>query len=550
MHTTGAGIFSKRGAGRRIHLRATISELESESVRTDNRPSFVGLQLFVENKETLEILQKKLGLLFLKSNTEPQKFVSVPDEIEVDSEKNILKEKEDNHLLESGPIDLQNFSFGSEFIEIDSSNHNDNEFVSLQTTDITPRNVDEYENFHDYSNNNSDTKESSMDDSISEVYSECSEYQPDPSDESDEEEESNNVYIDSTCETVESSTQNFPSPELNLRFSDPITNRNMCDDSQMHVMNSRGRGGDKKWNFCIFCLTKQKKIARHFELRHKDKEQVQQFIHLPKGNTLRRELIGNLRKRGNFLFNTDETINDGELIVSRRPQAVKNRNVRYFKPCSNCKAFFSKNTLRVHFSKCSGKSSLKRRFALLSSKKICSRIHKKASDMVRQNVFPPLRQDEVTRVISYDELFITFANNMTERYKHPRFFEMIRSKLRLLGRFLLKIKALEKGINDFASVYDPKYTDSTIKSICLLAKLDSDTNLYNIPSVASTIGTLLKQVGETLKNELLKTHQDVKRKDVKNFLSLLAQELNIKVNRTVIESQLQVKRRKIQNFRQ
>ncbi|KAL3281857.1 hypothetical protein HHI36_005062 [Cryptolaemus montrouzieri] len=89
-------------------------------------------------------------------------------------------------------------------------------------------------------------KESNMDDSIGEVYSECSKYQPDSSDESNKEEESNNVYSNSTCETVESSTQNFSIPELNLRFSNPIISRNMCDDSQIHVMNSHGRRGDKK----------------------------------------------------------------------------------------------------------------------------------------------------------------------------------------------------------------------------------------------------------------------------------------------------------------
>ncbi|KAL3281856.1 hypothetical protein HHI36_005061 [Cryptolaemus montrouzieri] len=77
---------------------------------------------------------------------------------------------------------------------------------------------------------------------------------------------------------------------------------------------------------------------------------------------------------------------------------------------------------------------------------------------------------------------------------------MLRSKLRLLGRFLLRIKASEKGIHDFASVYAPNYTDSTIKSTCLLAKLDSNTNLYNISSVASTIVTLLEQKTEVPEN--------------------------------------------------
>lgn len=122
------------------------------------------------------------------------------------------------------------------------------------------------------------------------------------------------------------------------------------------VAKSRGRLGDKKANYCAFCHTKQQKIARHLELRHKNEEDVKKFMILPKGSADRKSIIAKIRKKGNFIFNTHDDFNDGELIVARRPRANSVKNAKDFKVCANCKGFYSGITIRKHFLQCTGRS--------------------------------------------------------------------------------------------------------------------------------------------------------------------------------------------------
>lgn len=318
-----------------------------------------------------------------------------------------------------------------------------------------------------------------------------------------------------------------------------------CNEDLMFINKSRGRNGDKKANFCIFCHTKQMKISRHLELKHKNEEEVKKFINLPKGNLERRKLIDVIRKQGNYLFNTDKNFNDGELIVCRRPKNNEQKTAYEYKACGKCKAYFSKNSIRAHFSKCAKISSTKNRVVKIMSNRVMGRIHQKACEVVRKQLFPPLREDEVTRTVRYDELVIVYANKMVEKYRNPRHHEMIRQRIRLIGRFLCTIKKMNNGISDLMSVFDPKYIDDTIASINIEAKINKTSNNYETPTVAFSLGSLLKQIGKILINESIKKHDDDTRKNTENFLKLLEEEITMGINRTVAESQFQEQRRKI-----
>lgn len=140
----------------------------------------------------------------------------------------------------------------------------------------------------------------------------------------------------------------------------------------------------------------------------------------------------------------------------------------------------------------------------LLSKKVTGRIHPRASILVKNALFPTLQEDDITRVVRYDELVIIFANKMCEKYKDPRHYDMIRSRIRLLGRFLLAIKNLNKEITDLTSVFDPKFSDDTVRAINEIAKFNSETWSYKTPTVAFNLGTLLKQVGNLLITECIK----------------------------------------------
>lgn len=116
-----------------------------------------------------------------------------------------------------------------------------------------------------------------------------------------------------------------------------------------------------------------------------------------------------------------------------------------------------------------------------------------------------MREDEVTRIIRYDELLILYANKLCIKYKTQHQHDMIRARLRLLGRFLIALKKINKNIEDFKSLYYPKAYDDCISTINIVAGYDNEENIYKTPAVAANLSTLLKHVGNLLIMEYIKT---------------------------------------------
>lgn len=257
------------------------------------------------------------------------------------------------------------------------------------------------------------------------------------------------------------------------------------------------------------------------------------------GTVERKKIIETLRRNGNFLFNTDPLLNNGELIVCRRPQRKLSRTATDF---TCCKGFFTKNNIRHHFAQCSGRKAFTAVQVL--GRNITGRIHNNASNVLKNVIFPVLRDDLVMRSIRYDQLLITYGNKLAIKYKHLHQHDIIRSRLRLLGKFWLTMKKFNKDLEQFSSIYDPLYYDDCIKSVQEVAQLDKDTNTYKAPATASTLGTLLKQVCNLFITECIKIHDYKRKENAENFLKILQEDYAITINKAVEETQSQKRRQK------
>lgn len=127
---------------------------------------------------------------------------------------------------------------------------------------------------------------------------------------SDEDDFKKNVTI-----TSSGHISNIPKIAVSLKTSNATkfiktSEISRYSSESMYVAESGGRNGDNKFSFCLFCYKKQKNIARHLELIHPNEDEVRKFLSLPKGSLKRRTSIGNLRKKGNLIFNTNAKIND------------------------------------------------------------------------------------------------------------------------------------------------------------------------------------------------------------------------------------------------
>ncbi|XP_077269159.1 uncharacterized protein LOC143901075 [Temnothorax americanus] len=128
-----------------------------------------------------------------------------------------------------------------------------------------------------------------------------------------------------------------------------------CKEENLCIPVSQSKGLQKK-NFCYYCKKFQSKIARHLENVHKLESDVKKFSLLPKGNLERKKIIETIRRKGNFIHNTDPSVNTGALVVCRRPAKNSRKTVRDFTCCAKCKGWFTKNNIRHHFKQCANVS--------------------------------------------------------------------------------------------------------------------------------------------------------------------------------------------------
>lgn len=172
------------------------------------------------------------------------------------------------------------------------------------------------------------------------------------------------------------------------------------------------------------------------------------------------------------------------------------------------------------------------------------RIHECASETVRKILFPVLREDNISRSIRYDKLLITYANKLCIKYSHQHQQDMIRAKLRLLGRVLIAVKKYNPNVTEFSDIYDPSIYDDCLKAVNEVAYFDCNNKKYGAPTVASNIGTSLKHVGNLLITECIKTNDTKKQDSTENFLKILQEDCGTSINKIVEENMTQHKRQK------
>lgn len=237
------------------------------------------------------------------------------------------------------------------------------------------------------------------------------------------------------------------------------------------------------------------------------------------------------------MYNTDPNLNNGDLIVCRRPRKQLNKQATDFIACAKCKGFFTKNNIRHHFKLCAQNIENRQRNIKILGRTVACRIHHSASSSLRRLVFPVMREDTITQLIRYDELLIAYGNKMCMKYRLQHQHDMIRARLRLLGRFLAVIREIDNTVEDFTSIYEPTRYDLCVKAVNNLAQFDETTWTYKIPSIASSLGTLIKQVGQILRSMCIIKQKFNNQVIVENFLKLFEEDYPVSVNKIVHETQ-------------
>lgn len=296
--------------------------------------------------------------------------------------------------------------------------------------------------------------------------------------------------------------------------------------------------------FCIYCKGIFANLPQHFEHKHKSEAAVESFLKLPPGSKDRKRILETLRRRGDFEHNTSKEHNTGTILVARRPVVQTSSTISKILTCPECNGQFFKANLRRHYKLCSTKIVAGQRNTVSLANAVYQDVHPKACHNLKTRIFPVLRQDDCVTVVRYDELAICIANNYCKNYADQHFDDMIRAKIRLMGRFILQARALDPTITSMASMISPVKYDVVVEAINFVAGLNPEGTHYRAPTVATTLSTLLKNAANLWKVECLKKRDIDRKKDAEDFLSLLTVCNTAEVNRTAIENRVEHQRQK------
>lgn len=139
--------------------------------------------------------------------------------------------------------------------------------------------------------------------------------------------------------------------------------------------------------YCKYCQKFQSKFVRHLEAGYSDVAEVKKFRFLAKECKETKQIIDTIRKYCKFYFNTHDQINDGELLVTRRPGKNVKRQACDYVACYQCKGFHTKNNIRLHAQNCFG-YTLKNRSVVIMGRTIVGRIRPEGSRILKNKIFP------------------------------------------------------------------------------------------------------------------------------------------------------------------
>ncbi|CAH2100592.1 unnamed protein product [Euphydryas editha] len=138
-------------------------------------------------------------------------------------------------------------------------------------------------------------------------------------------------------------SQNTIEEEVGQLEEDVVPPTTEEHQSQAADCNGSVEKGRKK-NFCIYCETHVLNFSRHIIRNHYLEVDVKKIIALPKKSQTRRNLLTQLKKKGNFVSN---------LIRCERPMRIeKCINESDYLPCPYCLGFYARNQLWKHKKKC------------------------------------------------------------------------------------------------------------------------------------------------------------------------------------------------------
>lgn len=211
-------------------------------------------------------------------------------------------------------------------------------------------------------------------------------------------------------------------------------------------------------------------------------------------------------------------------------------------PCKFCKGFYKKRFLHRHVKTCphNNEDKLKKINAQSEGQSLFAAY--KNNDVLRASVFPIMRPDPISFAAKTDLLICAVARRYLKSHREKQFRLVASRKMRQLATLLLEIRK-KINVKNLLEALDPVNFDLIVKSTKIISRYDPQSETYGAPSLASHMGTELKDCIDVAYSLLLKKYakENEDTKKLKTLKELIINEWRYEVS-TLANHDLQRKK--------
>ncbi|CAG9788289.1 unnamed protein product [Diatraea saccharalis] len=308
------------------------------------------------------------------------------------------------------------------------------------------------------------------------------------------------------------------SPIRCLRGDKKIYVEPMSSADYSEVISSNESGKKKKRtrtkDYCFYCETDVLNFARHIARNHTMECEVQKILSYPKKSYTRKNLLTNLRKKGNYIKN-----------VTKCCKPMKKSSIYPdidYLPCEKCLGFYSRKQLWKHKKRCQPLTETAN--TQVDAQNFMLR-HLKVDKKLREDVFPKMRPDKISLEAKKDPLICAFGAQYLRIHREKHFINVTSRKMRELSKLLIELKKLKPSIKDLMDSLKPQNYDVIVTATKKVSSYNNQTDRYGAPTYAMNISTSLKQCCNIAIMATLKSDSSVKtaviEADLKTLIHLI-----------------------------
>lgn len=314
------------------------------------------------------------------------------------------------------------------------------------------------------------------------------------------------------------------------------------------ILNKRIRN---KLHACTFCQKLIVNIGRHLSTKHSNESEVAKLLSLPNNSESRKAGFTDLLKVGDFYHNISVlSQKKGELILIRRPtkSEIKFKKYADYGPCPNCLGFLLKKHIWVHIkNNCNVKRNTgniydRTKNYVAESNAILNGMHGKPfTDEFISNIVSKLRDDEIGKTCTDDDLILQYGSMQFEKYGTTQ-CELTRQNMRQMGRLLIKLREIDKegdGSKDLSIYINPGKFDLIIQATKLLCVTQAGTYQrpeFSIPSLALKIGHGIRKCAGYLRGTALRRQNSGEDNSIQSFLHLMDLEWSTRISSNALST--------------